>query len=167
MIVKADKQARRLAGMILAVGLLLGLLLLWVLPWAQQYLEQQGPHATLRVVQIATAIVFLGFLPFSAYFYWYGRRAVRSRQTPPPGTRVFRDTKVIEGDAAVTRGRLAMVLAGALLVISLLGGLYFPYRLGKLFADRQSVPHSSMPAENPGVTSGTEELAPQAGAPVR
>ncbi len=151
MIMKADKKARRLAMAILAVGLLMGILLmLWVLPWGQRYLERQGPGATLRVVQVVIAVVFLGLIPFSAYFYWYGWRAVRSRRIPPPGTRVVRDTKVIEGDAAVARGWLAMTLAVILFVFSLFAGLYFPYRLGKLFADRQSMPHSRMPAENSG-----------------
>ncbi len=159
MVMKADKKARRLAVTILAIGLLLGMsLMLWVLPWGQRYLERQGPEATLRVVQVAIAVAFLGLIPFSAYFYWYGWRAVRSRRMPPPGTRVVRDTKVVEGDAAVVRGRLAIALAVVLFVFSLLGGLYFPYRLGKLFSERQSMPHSRMPAENSGVTSETEEL---------
>ena len=79
-----------MAVAILAIGLLLGMsLMLWVLPWGQRYLERQGPETTLRVVQVAIAVVFLGLIPFSAYFYWYGRRAVRSRRMPPPGTRVY------------------------------------------------------------------------------
>ncbi|OHB64968.1 MAG: hypothetical protein A2Y77_09345 [Planctomycetes bacterium RBG_13_62_9] len=134
---------------ILAVGLLLGsLLILWGLPWGTRYLQRQGPETTLRVVQVVIAVVFLGLVPFSAYLYRYGRRAVRSRRMPPPGTRVVRDTRVFEGDAAVARGRLAMAMAGILLVLSLVGGLYFPYRLGKLFRDRQSRPRSTTPVES-------------------
>jgi len=151
MIVRADKKARRLAMVILAGGLLLGVsLMLWVMPWVQRSLERQGRETALRALQVMTAIVFLSLAPFSVYLYWYGWRVVRSRRMPPPGTRVIRDTKVIEGDAAVTRGRLAMALAVILLAVSLLGGLYLPYHLGKVFGDRQSMPHSRIPAENSG-----------------
>ena len=62
------------------------------------------------------------------------------------GTRVIRDTKVIEGDAAVTRGRLVTTLAVILFAFSLLGGLYFPHYLGRLFSDdrdRRAVPPGS------------------------
>ncbi len=151
MIIKADKKARTLALVVLFTGLLLGVsLMLWVMPWVQRSLERQGPQTALRGLQVMTAILFLSLVPLSAYLYWYGWRVMRSRRMPPPGTRVIRNTKVIEGDAAVTRGRLAMVLAVILLAFSLLGGLYLPYRLGKLFGDRQSMPHSRMPAENSG-----------------
>jgi Na+/phosphate symporter len=55
---------------------------------------------------------------------------------PPPGTRVIKDTKVLVGDKAVTRGRLLMAIALLLVSLGLAGGLYLPYKLGKAFGEQ-------------------------------
>jgi len=64
-----------------------------------------------------------------------GWQVIKHRQIPPPGTKVIVDTKVLEGDKAVTRGRLIIAISLVLIVLGLFGGLYFPYKLGKVFGE--------------------------------
>ncbi len=135
--IKADKKLRGLVIGIAAIGVLVALVLMqWVLPRGVRYLERQEPRTILRVLEAGTALIFLSVVPMALYLYCFGRRAVRYRQLPPPGTRVVVNTKVIEGDRAVTRGRIVMTLAVVLFVLGLGGGLYFPYRLEQVFGAR-------------------------------
>lgn len=65
------------------------------------------------------------------------------RQMPPPGTRVIVDTKVLEGDKAVTRGRLIMIMALMLIGVGLIGGLHLPYKIKKAFGEQ--INNSALP----------------------
>jgi len=136
-VMRADRRLRTFVVAACIAGTLVGAMaILWVLPWGQRYLERQEPRTALRIVQMVTAVVFLGLVPFAIYLYWLGWRVVKSRRMPPPGTKVYRDTRIIEGDRAVARGRTIIALAVILLVLGLVGGLCFPYRLGKVFGAR-------------------------------
>jgi len=43
---------------------------------------------------------------------------------------------VLEGDKAVTHGKLIIAISLLLIVLGLYGGLYFPYKLGKVFGEQ-------------------------------
>ncbi len=120
-----------------AIGLFAVIVLtVWVIPRGHGHLQEQEPRVVLWVMEAVVAVIFLSVVPLAVYLYWLGRQVVRYRQLPPPGMKVIVDTRVIEGDPAVTRGRIVMVLAVILLAVGLLGGLWFPYRLERAFAGR-------------------------------
>lgn len=141
-LIKADKTVSKLIVGAYIVGTALVILLLYILSPDRQRLEDVEPAFSLWVIQIIIGFIFLSVVPFGVYLFRFGRRAILHRQMPPPGTRVIVDTKVLEGDKAVTRGRLMMGMALVLIALGLVGGLYLPYKLGKAFGRhvRQLVP---------------------------
>ena len=65
-----------------------------------------------RVAFLALAALLLApLLAFAVYLWSLGGRVLRAQEFPPPGLRVLRDTAVITGARAVSRGRLLKVLA--------------------------------------------------------
>jgi hypothetical protein len=136
-LIKADKIACRLiVAAYIAGTVLVILLLMYILPRGRDQLEQTDPVILLRAIQIILGFIFLSIIPFGVYLFRLGTRAVKHRQMPPPGTRVIVDTKVLEGDKAVTRGRLIMIMALLLVAMGLIGGLYLPYKIKKAFGER-------------------------------
>ena len=99
-------------------------------------MKLEDPDVLLRIIRIVIAFIFLSIVPFGLYMCRLGWRVIKHKQMPPPGTKVLVDTKVLEGDKAVTRGRLIIALAMLLIVLGLYGGLYFPYKLGKVFGEQ-------------------------------
>jgi len=148
-VIKADKLVRTIIVVAWIVCVILGVVMVkWVVPWGQDRLEKAEPAKALRIMQVVIAFIFLSTLPFSACLYWLGRRAVVYRQMPPPGTRVIKNTRLLEGDNAVKRGRLIMGIAVVLLAVALAGGLYMPYKLGKVFGEKagRASPDTTQPA---------------------
>ena len=125
--------------------LVLAALLIWVLPWSEGRLEQAEPEVMLRIIRIVIAFIFLSIVPFGLYLCRFGWRVIKCRQMPPPDTKVIVDTKVLECDKAVTRGRLILAVSLLLIVLGLYGGIYFPYKLGKVFGEqiRQTAPQAT------------------------
>ena len=139
--IKADKKIRMLVILVYIVAVLvLAVLLRWILPWSQGRLEQAEPEVMLRIIRIVIAFIFLSIVPFGVYLCRFGWRVIKYRQMPPPGTKVIVDTKVLEGDKAVTRGRLIIAISILLIMLGLYGGLYFPYKLGKVFGEKTHQP---------------------------
>lgn len=136
-VVRAGPRARLLILVAWVACVIVGtVLILWGIPAGQAHLEEQEPATALRYIQVILAVIFLSLVPVAAYLLWFGRRVIRSRQMPPPGTKAIVDTIAIQGDAAETRGRIIVMLAGVLLLLALVGGLYFPYRFGQLFGEK-------------------------------
>ena len=147
-IIKADKLVRTVIIVAWIVCVIAGFVMVkWVVPWSQGRLEKAEPAEALRIIQVVIAFIFLSTLPFSACLYWLGRRAVLYRQMPPPGTKVIKNTRALEGDKAVRRGRLIMGISMLLLAVGLIGGLYLPYKFGKVFGEkaRQAQPPAAQP----------------------
>lgn len=143
-VIKADKRIRMLVFLAYFVSVLV--LAVWMLPWSESKLEQvEKPEVLLRIIRIVIAFIFLSIVPFGVYLCLFGWRVIKHREMPPPGTKVIVDTKVLEGDKAVTRGRLVITVALVLIVLGLFGGLYFPYKLGKVFGEqiRQTAPQAA------------------------
>ena len=148
-VIKADKRIRMFVILAYIVSVLvLAVLLRWVLPWSEGRLEQAEPEVMLRIIRIVIAFIFLSIVPFGGYLCLFGWRVIRHRQIPPPGIKVIVDTKVIEGDKAVTRGRLIIIVALILAILGLFGGLYFPYKLEKVPGRQTQVRLEGQPVTN-------------------
>src|SRR5688572_19353929 len=73
-----------------------------------------------RVAFLALAALLLApLLAFAVYLWSLGGRVLRAQEFPPPGLRVIRDTAVLTGARAVSRGRLLKVLAVSALSVVL------------------------------------------------
>jgi len=137
--IKADKKIRMLVVLAYIVAVLvLAVLLRWILPWSEGRFEQAEPEVMLRIIRIVIAFIFLSIVPFGVYLCRFGWKVVKYGQIPPPGTKVIVDTKVLEGDKAVARGKLIIFISLLLIMLGLYGGLYFPYKLGKVFGEQIS-----------------------------
>jgi hypothetical protein len=137
--VRGDKRLRWLAygGHLLSLVALIAFL-----GWMTRGLRQANkePDAevvllVLRAAQIFIAFLFLSLLPLATYLWRLGRGAIRCRQMPPPGMKIIWDTKLIEGDKAITQGRRMAAVGFVLIAIGLVGGLYVPYKLGSLYGE--------------------------------
>jgi hypothetical protein len=115
---KADPAWRRRVLVLAAIGASIAALLIGALGRYRTALVDwiiADPAATADRVGLVVAVsmvVSLGpLLGFAASIWAVGGRAVRSREFPPPGLRVIRDTRVITDDAAVRRGHVLRLLA--------------------------------------------------------
>ena len=115
---KADPDARRRAILALIFAAALGALLIsgfdhFGAPF-REWLTSE-PAETARRAKLALAVsIFVLSVPviaFAIYFWLFGARVLRAQQFPPPGSRVIRDTPVVRGQAAVTRGHAIQVVA--------------------------------------------------------
>jgi hypothetical protein len=115
---KADPDARRQAILVIVLGAALGGLLI---SGFENFREAFGewlasePAETARRAKLAiTLSVFVLSAPAivaAIYFWLLGSKVLRAQQFPPPGFRVIRDTPIVRGPAAVTRGHVIQVLA--------------------------------------------------------
>jgi hypothetical protein len=65
-----------------------------------------------QLVMLIFAVLLLApLLAFAAWLWSLGERVVRAREFPPPGLRLIRDTAVVNGEKAISRGRLLKALA--------------------------------------------------------
>jgi hypothetical protein len=115
---RADPAARRTAALVLVAGTCVGALLLvtftrYRIPLTDWVLACAGSSA-LRVklvVLVVPALLLAPLVALAVYLWALGGKVVRTREFPPPGLRVIRDTPIVTGERAVSRGRLLKVLA--------------------------------------------------------
>ncbi len=115
---KADPAGRRRAVLLLLVGTCVGALLIVgferyhipVRDWILAEPEASGQRAKLVLLLLA-ALLLAPLVVFAAYVWSLGERVLRAREYPPPGLRVIRDTRVMTGERAISRGRLLKMLA--------------------------------------------------------
>jgi hypothetical protein len=137
---KADPLARRFAILFFIVGAVVGVLLLlaferYRMPLRDWLLAEPSAsaHRITSVFLLLATLLLTPLLAFAVYLWWLGTNAVRAGEFPPPGYRVIRETRVIVGELAVSRGRqlkiaaLACIVACAVLVVLL-------WRLGSAFS---------------------------------
>ena len=147
-IITANRKHRNIVPIVLAVSAVIAAVLLsYVLPWAQKVAREDEPQVALRTMRILLTIMFLSTVPFAVYILLFGRKVIRSRQMPPPGAIVLRDTKVVTGDSAVATGRIIAILGMLLVCIGLVGGLYLPYKIEAIMMRRIEQSSSRSPAE--------------------
>ena len=115
---RADPTARRTVALLLVVGTCMGALLLvafarYRIPLSDWMLADPGSSAqrVKMVFRVLVALLLAPLLALAAYLWSLGGKVVRAREFPPPGIRVIRDTPIVTGERAVSRGRLLKVLA--------------------------------------------------------
>ena len=115
---RADPTARRTVALLLVVGTCMGALLLvafarYRIPLSDWMLADPGSSAqrVKMVFRVLVALLLAPLLALAAYLWSLGGKVVRAREFPPPGLRVIRDTPIVTGERAVSRGRLLKVLA--------------------------------------------------------
>jgi hypothetical protein len=132
---KADRKARQKAILIVLVGAIVGSAIAAALQLNRGkidtwLLENRGhliDHP--KLIALFFLVLMLPVLASAVYLWRFAARIIEVRQFPPPGTQVVRDTVVLSGDAAVTRGRLIQSLAALLASVGLLVPLMIWYIL--------------------------------------
>ena len=125
----ADPAARRHALLFVVAGTVVGVALIAGIEhyrvWLRDWLLAEPGATALRikvVFRLFAALVWAPLLGFAAYLWSLGVKVLRAKEFPPPGYRVIRDTPVITGAAAVSRGRRIKTLAlGCAIASALLG----------------------------------------------
>lgn len=119
---KADPEARSKAIKSLLIGLLAGSLLFLLFNQLVGSLNQWiADNAEFLVTHhyMAFLVMLLPVAPIialSIFLIRYAGKIVRSQRFPPPNTPVIRDIRVIEGQSAVTRGRIIQLLCWIILL---------------------------------------------------
>jgi len=124
---RADPAARRQAVRFVILGALVGTVLIVgferyrtpVHDWLLSKPEELA-HRVKLVFLLSAVVLSAPLLTFAVYLWSLGANVLRARQFPPPGYRVMRDTPVIGGRAAVSRGRAFKLLALCLGIASVL-----------------------------------------------
>jgi len=138
-IIQANRKYRTIVLIAIVLCICVGAALIqWVFPLAMRYLLELEPHKSIRILQAAICLVFLSVLPIALYIWLFGRKVVKSQRMPPPGTKVIKNTRITEGRSATIRGKILMLLALLLLILALAGGIWLPWKLGEIMAEKTS-----------------------------
>lgn len=110
---RADDRIRRLTILALAVVLLGGAVLsvqfeAWLADVRNMPVEVAREFLT-RVFSWCVGIGTVAIALAGCHFWWWGRRIRRTQRFPPPGATVLRDTVVLGGHAAASRGTLLQI----------------------------------------------------------
>jgi hypothetical protein len=124
--IKADPVYRRRMSIVLAMLILFGVV---IIAHANSYfkeilqLAQESPEEAimalkgyLRLFMVANLIFFL---PFFIYFFSLGIRTLKSREFPPPGAKVLRDTYLLTGKLAYINGVILILFSLVVLAFAL------------------------------------------------
>ena len=129
-IVQTDKTYRRKILVILFLIVLAGLALFqWLVPWANETVHRIDPQKGLTLVRCALIVMFLAIIFSAVYLAFFGRNVLKHRSFPPPGVKVLRDTRLVEGDSAIIRGQIIVLLSLLLFIFGLYGVLVTLYKL--------------------------------------
>ena len=132
-IVKADPKARQLVLAFLLIGLLVGAFLVaWLLPFFKNYLTALPPVEALETIRVVLVILFLGVAPAGIYIFWIGGKVAKTKCFPPPGMKVIRDTRIVTGPKAVTRGAVLMIMAVVVILLGVIGAGFTWFSLESL-----------------------------------
>jgi hypothetical protein len=139
---RADAAFQRLVVLVLVAGTCAGALFVGALDryrealaeWVRADAGQVAQRVELVFAAFA-AVLVAPLVGTAAYLSVLGRSTVRAGEYPPLGFRVIRDTLVVRGLAALSRGRslqgVAVLLSGVALLIGVL-----LWRLASLFVAR-------------------------------
>lgn len=119
---------KRLAFYLLSGGLLVWLGNEFLFPWLKEYLSVGDKAEALFRFKIVMAGLGISMLPFAAYLALLAWRIVKSRQFPPPGTQVLRDTPIVRGRKVLIRGGW-LVFCTLWLLACAIYAAYIPYML--------------------------------------
>ena len=140
------RQRLRLALLTTVMVAVVALFLIYGLPVLTAWVRAGNTAAVLHKLGVVCTVLGALQLVAAAWTAVYARRVFRSGQFPPPGTWVFRDTRLRRG--AVARARGWGVVAGATCCILLaLYAFALPYRLQQRLLP--PVPGNGAPLQSP------------------
>lgn len=120
----ADRNARRVALLILGVGAIAGAAGLIALDRWLESLRQLEPAVARKALSQAmfwlTAQMVVVAAAFGAYGWRLGGKVIAAQRFPPPGSRVIRPTVIVTGEAARIRGRAMQFVGVALVALAIL-----------------------------------------------
>lgn len=129
---RADPAARRQAILVVIFGAAVGGLLIAGFDHFgesfREWLSSEPAHTAERArlaMYLSALILSVPLIGLAVYLWLVGARVQRAQQFPPPGFRVIRDTAIVGGSAAVTRGQVIQVLALCLGLAAALMWLFF------------------------------------------
>ncbi|MDH4087348.1 MAG: hypothetical protein OEV27_05405 [Nitrospira sp.] len=119
---RADSRSRKFAILALA-GILFGGVVLSVQfeSWMEDVRSMPVEAARESLTTVFSWSVGIGTVAIAlagCHFWWWGRRVRRALRFPPPGATVLRDTAILEGEAAASRGRVLQFLGVTLIFCS-------------------------------------------------
>jgi hypothetical protein len=124
---KADSAAKRQALVIISVGVIVGTLLIFGLVRYKSalvdWLLSEPEQLAYRLRLFCFLIAFAGSVPlfvYSAHLWYFGCKVLSARRFPPKGQSVIRHTPILEGKAALSRGRVIKLLAASLAVFGVI-----------------------------------------------
>ena len=142
---KADRQIRKRMILLVVVEILLGLVLIL---WFYTYLEtlltigaeapETAMNKVLNLLGIVLTIVAISLIGFSFYILKVAFMVFRSSRFPPPGMRVIKDTRVVEGRKARFRAVLFLLISALMIAASALMP-YFYIKIRNTFQISDSV----------------------------
>jgi hypothetical protein len=139
---RADVAFRRVVFAVLGASACAAALLIRGLEQYQEplsaWVRADAGRSTQRIELVVAVFAILLVAPLVAvatYLSSLGRRAVRSGEFPPPGTRVIRDTPIARGAEALSRGRVLQGVAVFLWAAAVVTGMLL-WRLAGFFAVR-------------------------------
>lgn len=117
---RADDHCRKLAILALVVVLLGGAVLSvqfesW-LTEVRRLPVEAARESHMTVFSWSMGIGTVAICLTGCHFWRWGRRVRRTLRFPPPGTTVFRDTVILSGQAAASRGMLLQFLGVTLIL---------------------------------------------------
>jgi protein-S-isoprenylcysteine O-methyltransferase Ste14 len=133
---RADSRSRKFAILALA-GILFGGVVLsiqfesWIEDVRRMPVEAARESLT-TVFSWSVGISILAISLAGCHFWWWGRRVRRALRFPPPGATVLRDTVILEGEAAASRGTV-LQLFGATLVLCATGVAFISWWAVRMF----------------------------------
>ena len=89
----------------------------------------------LLFIHVWLVVSVVAVMGVGGYLLWFALRVLKSGQMPPPGTRVIRDMRIIEGEKAMKRAKV-LIIASVLLVII---GLAVTWQTFSSFSDRMQI----------------------------
>lgn len=134
---RADPVARRRAVLALVAVVVVAIAGYVALDTWLVGLRERDPAEARRALATALTWVTVALsallIALGAYAWQLGGRTRRSLRFPPPGVPVVKDTLVLEGKEARTRGALIRIIAGGLIALSI-GRLSLAFQLAARLA---------------------------------
>lgn len=117
---RADSRSRKLAILALVMVLLGGaVLLVQFESWLTDVRGMPVEAARESLITVSSWSVGIGTVAIclaGCHFWWWGRRVRRALRFPPPGATVLRDTVVLEGQTAASRGAVLQIVGITLIL---------------------------------------------------
>jgi hypothetical protein len=136
----ADPVARRrvILWSVIVMGALGALALMseQIVEGTGQWVLEDPGEGRLRLGIVLAVTVLLVTVPAIVIAFWalgLARRTLAAERFPPPGSRVWRDTRILTGHAALWRGRLLRYTSYILLIV-VLAAFYQGAQIWRLLA---------------------------------